>query len=140
MGILDVIVSGFQVNLDKTYSFYGENMTANSKVYVNGEKQKTQFLNNTRIELKECELQEGDLIVINQVGSSNRVFRSSEEFVYSVGKLVPAAEYVPPVEEPSQEEIPEEDDILEEGADDAAYDNWEVPAGEEELEQQTEQQ
>ena len=136
MGILDVAVTGFQVNLDKTYSFYGENMTANSKVYVNGEKQKTQFLNNTRIELKECELQEGDLIVVNQVGSSNRVFRSGEEFVYSAGKLIPAAEYVPPVEELPQEELPEEDDITEEGMDTASYDEWEVPEGEEELEQQ----
>ena len=131
MGVLDVDVTGFQVNLDGTYSFYGENMTANSKVYVNGEKQKTQFLNNTRIELKECELKDGDLIVVNQVGSSNRVFRSSEEFVYSVGKLVPAAEYVAPSEELPQEELSQEDAVEE-----AAYDEWEVPAGEEELEQQ----
>lgn len=98
MGILDVTLSGMQVNLDGTYSFYGENMTANSKIYVNGEKQSTQFLNNTRIELKGIELEEGDMIVVSQVGSSSRVFRSSVEYAYSQGKLVLASEYVPPAE------------------------------------------
>ena len=98
MGILDVSLFGMQVNLDGTYSFYGENMTANSKVYVNGEKQSTQFLNNTRIELKGIDLEEGDIIVVNQVGSSSRVFRSSVEYAYSQGNLVLASEYVPPVE------------------------------------------
>lgn len=102
MGILDVSLSGIQANLDGTYSLYGENMTANSKVYLNGEKQRTQFLNNTRIELRECELQEGDIIVVNQVGSSNRVFRSSVEYAYQEGKLVLASEYVPPVPEPTE--------------------------------------
>ena len=98
MGILDVSLFGMQANLDGTYSFYGENMTANSKVYVNGEKQSTQFLNNTRIELKGIDLEEGDIIVVNQVGSSSRVFRSSVEYAYSQGNLVLASEYVPPVE------------------------------------------
>lgn len=98
MGILDVTLSGMQENLDGTYSFYGENMTANSKIFVNGDKQNTQFLNNTRIELKECELQEGDIIVVSQVGSSNRVFRSTVEYAYQQGELVLASEYVPPVE------------------------------------------
>ena len=100
MGILDVSLFGMQANLDGTYSFYGENMTANSKVYVNGEKQSTQFLNNTRIELKGIDLEEGDIIVVNQVGSSSRVFRSSVEYAYSQGNLVLASEYVPPVEVP----------------------------------------
>lgn len=126
MGILDVSLSGFQVNLDGTYSFYGENMTPNSKIYVNGEKQKTQFLNNTRIELKERVLLEGDVVVINQVGSSNRVFRSSAEYVYSEGRLIPAADYVNPMEVSPDSA----------GAQEAGYNEWEVPAGEEELEQQ----
>lgn len=122
MGILDVTLSGIQQNMDKTYSFYGENMTSNSKIYVNGEKQSTQFLNNTRIELKKCTLEEGDVIVINQVGSSSRIFRSSVEYVYSQGKLVLASEYVPPVEEetPVEGEMPEtvnsEDGTAPEGA------------------------
>lgn len=108
MGILDVTLSGMQINSDGTYSFYGENMTSNSKIYVNGEKQKTQFLNNTRIELKNCELEEGDIIVVSQVGSSSRVFRSSVEYAYQQGKLVLASEYVPPEPETAVSEQTEE--------------------------------
>lgn len=105
MGLRDVTLSGIQVNPDGTYSMYGENMTSHSKIYVNGEKQSTQFLNNTRIELRKHKLDEGDRIVISQVGSASRVFRSSEEYVFSQGKLVRASEYVPPViEEPSGDE------------------------------------
>ncbi len=105
MGILDVHIYNMETNLDGTYSFYGDNMTANSKIYVNGEKQSTKFLNNARIELQEYELQEGDWIVISQVGSSNRVFRSTAEYRFNEGKLVLAEEYV----EPIIEEISPED-------------------------------
>lgn len=104
MGILDAHIYDMRVNLDGTYSFYGDNLTANSKIYVNGEKQSTKFLNNTRIELRECELNEGDSIIVNQVGSSNRVFRSTEEYKFSDGKLVLASEYVAPVAEETTEE------------------------------------
>ena len=38
--------------LDGSYSLYGENFTKQSKVYVNGEKQTSTFLNNTRLDLK----------------------------------------------------------------------------------------
>ena len=98
MGILDVHISGFEQTSESTYSFYGNNMTANSKVYVNGEKQKTKFYNDIHIELKEITLEEGDVVVVNQVGSSNRVFRSGEEYIYSQGKLVIAEQYVEPNE------------------------------------------
>lgn len=118
MGILDATLSGMQANLDGTYSFYGENMTANSKIYVNGEKQSTQFLNNTRIELKGCDLEEGDIIVVSQVGSSSRVFRSSVEYAYSQGSLVLASEYVPPIEPTEGDaESPEGTEVPTEGTD-----------------------
>ena len=99
MGILDVTLSGMEQSGEESYIFYGENMTANSKVYVNGDKQKTTFYNDARIELKGKKLEEGDKIVVSQVGSSNRVFRSSVEYVYSQGQLVLASEYVPPADE-----------------------------------------
>lgn len=103
MGILDVKITGFAQNFDGSYSIYGEHFTANSKVYINDVKQITQFLNNTRIELKEAELEEGDVLVISQVGSSNRIFRSTEKFIYNQGKLVPAEEYVPPAEDAAED-------------------------------------
>ena len=45
------------------------------------------FLNNTRIELQETELKEGDIITIIQMGSSNTVFRTSAEYIYRGGKI-----------------------------------------------------
>ncbi len=53
---------------NNTYSIYGENFTKQSKVFINGEKQNTTFLNNTRLDLKESELADGDTIMVAQVG------------------------------------------------------------------------
>lgn len=106
MGVLDVSLNGFEEYPESSrYAFYGENMTASSKIYLNGEKQKTIFYNDTHIELENVELQEGDSIVVSQVGSSSRVFRSSEEYRYQQGTLVLASEYVAPVEPESTIEM-----------------------------------
>lgn len=102
MGILDVALSGMEQSGEESYILYGENMTANSKVYVNGDKQKTTFYNDAHIELKGKALEEGDIVVVSQVGSSSRVFRSSVEYVYSQGQLLLASEYVPPVDNPEE--------------------------------------
>lgn len=87
MGVKDVAVSNIVEQLDGSYSIYGENFTNYSKVYINGEKQATKFLNNTRLELAESELQDGDIITVSQVGSSNTIFRTSSEYEYKEGKL-----------------------------------------------------
>ena len=87
MGVKDVALSGIVPYLSEGYSLYGENFTKSSKVYVNGEKQKSTFLNNTRIVLPETVLNDGDKIVVSQVGSSNTVFRSSDEYIYEAGQL-----------------------------------------------------
>ena len=44
MGIKDVSLKNVVPHLDGGYSLYGENFTKSSKVYVNGEKQKSSFL------------------------------------------------------------------------------------------------
>lgn len=98
MGILDVTLFDIDTLADGTCILHGENMTANSKVYLNGEKLKTYFVNDKRIELRKTEINEGDTIVVSQVGSSNRIFRQSAEYVFSQGNLVLASEYVPPVD------------------------------------------
>lgn len=87
MGVKDVSLSNVVAHLSKGYSLYGENFTKSSRVYVNGEKQKSTFLNNTRIDLPETDLADGDVIVVSQVGSSNTVFRSSNEYEYREGNL-----------------------------------------------------
>ena len=88
MGILDVKLTGFTRQLDDGYVLYGENFTQSSQVYVNEHKVDSVFVNNTRMEVLEEMLKEGDVIVVSQVGSSNRIFRSSREYVYEGGKLV----------------------------------------------------
>lgn len=88
MGVKDTVVTDLIIHLDEGYSLYGQNFTKSSKVYVNGEKQKSSFLNNTRIELPETVLAEGDVLTVSQVGSSNTIFRTSCEYIYEDGKLV----------------------------------------------------
>ena len=88
MGIRDVSLSSIVPQLKNGYSLYGENFTKYSRVYVNGEKQKSSFLNNTRINLPETELKDGDVIQIGQVGSSDTIFRMSDKYTYQNGQLV----------------------------------------------------
>lgn len=111
MGILDVSLFNMETDPNGNYIFYGENMTRNTKIYINDEKQSTSFINDTRVELKKSKLSEGDKIVACQVGSSSRIFRSSVEYRYNVGQLVLAENYVEPV----APETPEGGDITEGG-------------------------
>ena len=87
MGIRNVTLKNVVPHLDEGYSLYGENFTKSSKVFVNDEKQDSTFLNNTRIDLDETELKNGDKISIVQMGSSDTVFRKSDEYIYKDGKL-----------------------------------------------------
>lgn len=88
MGVRDVTLQNLVPHLDDGYSLYGENFTKSSKIFVNGEKQKSNFLNNTRIDISELELKDGDVISVNQMGSSNTLFRKSDDYIYQDGKLV----------------------------------------------------
>lgn len=88
MGIRNVSLSSIVPQLNSGYSLYGENFTKYSRVYVNGEKQKSSFLNNTRINLSETELKDGDVIQVGQVGSSDMIFRMSDKYTYQNGQLV----------------------------------------------------
>ena len=88
MGIRNVSLSSIVPQLNSGYSLYGENFTKYSRVYVNGEKQKSSFLNNTRINLSETQLKDGDVIQVGQVGSSDTIFRMSDKYTYQNGQLV----------------------------------------------------
>ena len=87
MGVRDVTLRNVIPHLGEGYSLYGENFTKSSKVFVNGVKQKSTFLNNTRIDLPETEFSEDDEIVVIQMGSSNTVFRKSDAYLYQNGEL-----------------------------------------------------
>lgn len=88
MGVKDAEITELVEQMDGTYSIYGKNFTKQSKVYINGEKQSTSFLNNTRLDLKESQINDGDIIMVAQVGSSNTVFRESKTYEYREGTLI----------------------------------------------------
>lgn len=88
MGVRDVSLSKIVAKLDGGYSLYGENFTKQSKVYVNGEKMESRFLNNTRIDISNVELKDNDVICVKQMGSSNTTFRRSDYYVYQNGELI----------------------------------------------------
>lgn len=100
MGVKDAEITEAVSQLDGSYSIYGSNFTKQSKVYINGEKQETKFLNNTRLDLEESELNEGDTVMVAQVGSSNTIFRTSKTYEYRDGSLT---------------EVPEDPDASENG-------------------------
>ncbi len=67
--------------------FVGRNFTPWSRIYVNGKRQSADCLNEVRMDVDGLVLEDGDEIVIRQMGSSSTIFRSSATFVYEDGKI-----------------------------------------------------
>lgn len=62
---------------------YGHNFTNWSKVYVNGEKISTTYMDGGLLSISKDDVSDGDTIVVCQVGSSETIFRTSEnEMIY----------------------------------------------------------
>ena len=77
MGTQDVVIDKVIAG-EEYYFVIGKNFTKWSKVYVNDEKQSTKYFSSSRIRFKKGALKEGiNTIVVNQVGSSSTIFRSS---------------------------------------------------------------
>ena len=89
MGIRDAEILYSSETVDGDYTLVGENFTKWSQVYVNGEKQSRKFINDNILKLKKSTLKDWDVITISQVGSSNTIFRTSPEYVYLEGRVVP---------------------------------------------------
>lgn len=92
MGIRDAEILYLSESLEGEYTIVGENFTKWSYVYINGEKQSRKFVNENTIKLRKSTLKDWDVVTISQVGSSNTIFRTSEEYVYLDGRLVPYTE------------------------------------------------
>lgn len=67
--------SGYVVVSDK-------NFTRWSKIYVNGEEVTTYYVNDSRLRMLVDDIEDGDTVVVNQMGSGNTVFRSTQEYIY----------------------------------------------------------
>ncbi len=67
---------------DKVY-VYGHNFTNWSKVYVNDSKITTTYFSNGMLAIDKADVKDGDVITVCQVGSSDTIFRKSEnEYTY----------------------------------------------------------
>ena len=84
MGVEDTSIVGIHPSAYAGYtSISGTNFTRWSKVYVNGDKVPTYYVNSSRLRIPEEYLSDGDTVVVNQMGSSDTVFRSTPEFYYA---------------------------------------------------------
>lgn len=88
MGVRDAEILYMTESLEGDYTIVGENFTKWSHVYINGEKQSRKFINENTMRLTKSDLEDWDIVTISYVGSSNTIFRTSEEYVYLNGRLV----------------------------------------------------
>lgn len=81
MGVDETHVSRYEKNPDGSLSIFGDHFTNWSRIYVNDEKISTRFVSDTQLILSAenaADLESGDTIKVCQVGSSNTIFRTTE--------------------------------------------------------------
>lgn len=82
MGVQDVAAERVEEQADGLH-IYGQNFTKWSKLFVNGTRVPTSYRSSTELAISINDLQEGiNSLVVNQMGSSDTIFRSSNEISY----------------------------------------------------------
>lgn len=96
MGIDDVIISEMNYYIDEENNDWivltGESFTPSSRVYVNGQKVDTIYVSANELWIDDTSINNGSTAVVNQVGTSNTIFRSSNEFVYVAPEIADVTE------------------------------------------------
>ena len=87
MGLRDTYLTEVVMEEDGGYILHGDNFTEASRVYINGDRQRTTFQSKTELRIGRDTLEENDIVHISQLGSGSTVFRSSREYVYYRGLL-----------------------------------------------------
>ena len=83
MGTQDVVIDRI-METDQYYYVIGENFTKWSKVYIDEERISTSYISSTLLRFKKSKMEAGfHKIVVNQMGSSETVFRSSNQILYN---------------------------------------------------------
>lgn len=83
MGIDDVVISDITLSEDgKQYIITGDGFTRWSRVYINHNKITPVYISDTQLAIDADELENGDIIVISQVGSNSTRFRDSNEYAF----------------------------------------------------------
>ncbi len=102
MGVQNVTAERLEEREDGMHIF-GSNFTPWSKVFINGTKVSTSFVSDTELIISMSNFEEGpNTIIVNQMGSSDTVFRSSNEISW----LKPLTE-----QPEGTEEIPVDDTV-----------------------------
>ncbi|MCI8494616.1 MAG: sulfatase-like hydrolase/transferase [Lachnospiraceae bacterium] len=102
MGVQDITADQLEEQSDGLH-IYGANYTKWSKVFVNGVKVPTSFLSDTELVISMGDLKEGtNVLTVNQMGSSDTIFRSSNEISYLI-PITPDAKPVVPVDDTIEE-------------------------------------
>lgn len=86
MGVEDIVINKIEPVLDSKENYVeviGENFTKSSKVYVNGDKYDTEFIDTTKLRIKYKDLSSLDSFVVSQVDKDNGVVvGSTKECLY----------------------------------------------------------
>lgn len=83
MGIDELVIDGVKsYDLTNTALISGEAFTPWTRVYVNGDRINCTLVNENTIRVNLDDLEDGDTIQLRIYGSSNTLFRESEEWVY----------------------------------------------------------
>lgn len=83
----DIVMGVNEVNIDRAYFFngklhiYGDEFTKWSKVFINDEQVSTKYESGQVLTVNASDVKNGDKIKVCQVGSSNTIFRESNEYV-----------------------------------------------------------
>ncbi len=110
MGIDETYIHRTWLSSDGKLMIYGENFTPWSKVFINGDKVSTTYISSNYLKIKTDKLENNDVLVVNQMGSSNTIFRSSNEYIYTVPEEKP--EDTKPEKQPEEDtsDTPEDED------------------------------
>lgn len=84
MGVVETDIYRYEQNADGSLSVYGKNFTNWSRIYVNDEKMPTTFVTDHKLILpaeSAAGLADGDVLKVCQVGSSDTIFRTTENTV-----------------------------------------------------------
>ena len=88
MGIDEVKINSAEPVLGGKVLVRGENFTPWTYIFVNGKKVSTKMVSPYLLTFDADEVSDGDVIVANICGSSQTIFRSSNELVYSEGNTL----------------------------------------------------
>ena len=90
MGIDEVIITDVYPSdtIANRIIIKGEGFTKWSRVYVNGEKVGTEYVSGNEIMISTTRIEDQDILVVNQNGSKNTIFRSSNEWTYTLSEEI----------------------------------------------------